>query len=139
MAFNLGGQIRALRETIHLTQGQLGQRLGVTATAVSHWERGRSQPPATEIPTIAKVLGVTICELYGVDEGHGAPPAPAERPGQRWARRLAEEVADMSEADQQFVRELADALNGYRTRLLAEEGAPEATESLTNPNIRSTT
>lgn len=55
-----------------MTQADLGERLGVTATAVSHWERGRSQPQAVEVPSLAKALSVSICGLYGVEEGHEA-------------------------------------------------------------------
>jgi transcriptional regulator with XRE-family HTH domain len=65
--FDFGGRIRSLRDRAHLTQGELGDRLGVTATAVSHWERGRSQPQAAEVPSLANALGVSVAELYGPD------------------------------------------------------------------------
>lgn len=121
MVGEFGQRIRRLREGARLTQEQLGERLGVTATAVSHWERGRSQPPAVDVPRIPLALGVTICELYGIEEGHTRP----QRPGRRWAQRLADQVATMSPADQEFVRELAEVLQSYRERLRTEEGLEE--------------
>jgi transcriptional regulator with XRE-family HTH domain len=47
--------------------------MGVTRSAAWDWEKGRSQIPSADIPKLAAFLGVTICELYGVDEVHGVP------------------------------------------------------------------
>lgn len=37
-------EIRALRETLGLSQQDLGVRLGLAAITISRWERGASQP-----------------------------------------------------------------------------------------------
>lgn len=116
----LGSRLRLLRKRQRLTLAQVGELVGVSLGVVNHWEQGRTQVPSELVPAIARALGVTICEFYGVEEGH----AQADRPGRRWARRLAEGVAEMSPADQEFVRQLADVLEAYRQRLRAEEGVP---------------
>lgn len=38
-----GNTIRKLRESKHLTQSELGERIGVSDKAVSKWETGVSQ------------------------------------------------------------------------------------------------
>jgi transcriptional regulator with XRE-family HTH domain len=44
-----GEALRRLRTLLNLTQGELGQRLGITQAAVSQFERGvRPVPPARE-------------------------------------------------------------------------------------------
>ncbi|MDQ0735141.1 transcriptional regulator with XRE-family HTH domain [Arthrobacter agilis] len=39
-----GEQIRAARERAALTQGQLGERVGVSLRTIGNWERGESVP-----------------------------------------------------------------------------------------------
>jgi hypothetical protein len=40
---------------------------------VNHWEQGRTQVPSELVPAISQALSVTICGLYGVEEGHQVP------------------------------------------------------------------
>lgn len=70
----LGRRLKELRTERGLTLQELGNSLGVTRSAVWDWEKGRSQIASADVPRIARVLGVTICGLYGVDEGHQVPP-----------------------------------------------------------------
>lgn len=75
----LGERIRELRESAaRLTRKRVGEELGFSGRSaeqtVYEWETGRRQLPAAEVPALAKALGVTICGLYGVDEGHQVPP-----------------------------------------------------------------
>lgn len=60
----LGRIIAALRRERGMTQEQLGQAVGVSAQAVSKWEKGGA-PDAEMLPSIADRLGVTIDTLYG--------------------------------------------------------------------------
>jgi transcriptional regulator with XRE-family HTH domain len=41
-----------------LSQANLAERLGVTRTAISHWETGRSNPSTKHLKSIAQILGV---------------------------------------------------------------------------------
>jgi transcriptional regulator with XRE-family HTH domain len=70
MAAQLNQRLRELRTRRGLSLRALGEAVGVTAQSVWDWEKGRSQLPSNDIPKIADTLGVTICELYGIDEGH---------------------------------------------------------------------
>lgn len=67
----LADRIRALRSARRLTQADLAARIGTTRRVLSSWESGRPTP-GDDIPNLARALGVTICELYGVQEGHTA-------------------------------------------------------------------
>ncbi|MBE7003125.1 MAG: helix-turn-helix transcriptional regulator [Ruminococcaceae bacterium] len=60
----LGKNIAALRKERGMTQEQLGQAVGVSAQAVSKWEKGGA-PDTEMLPSIADRLGVTIDTLYG--------------------------------------------------------------------------
>ena len=46
------------------TQEQLGEILGVSAKSVSKWENGRTLPDIGLFPKLAKVLGVSIADLF---------------------------------------------------------------------------
>lgn len=58
-----GKLIAARRKKLGLTQDGLGQRLDVTAKAVSKWERGLSYPDISLIGRLAVELRVSILEL----------------------------------------------------------------------------
>ena len=62
-----GNTIRKLRESKHLTQSELGERIGVSDKAVSKWETGKGLPDLTLIQPLAQAL-VKI----GVNQLHGA-------------------------------------------------------------------
>ena len=61
----LGERIKELRLRDGRTQDALAGRLGVTAQAVSRWEKGICCPDMELIPSIANCFGVTIDELFG--------------------------------------------------------------------------
>lgn len=48
-----GNTIRKLRENKHLTQSELGERIGVSDKAVSKWETGKGLPDLTLIQPLA--------------------------------------------------------------------------------------
>ena len=52
--------IRELRESAGLTQGELSAELGVKRSAVSMWEIGKSRPRTEDLPKLAEVLHCSI-------------------------------------------------------------------------------
>ncbi|MBD5118282.1 MAG: helix-turn-helix transcriptional regulator [Clostridiales bacterium] len=68
MANLLSDRIAELRKERGLTQEQLGQLVGVSAQAVSKWEKGGA-PDVELLPTLADRLGVTIDSLFGREGG----------------------------------------------------------------------
>ncbi len=63
----LGERIKALRLRDGRTQEALAGELGVTAQAVSRWEKGICYPDMELIPSIANCFGVSIDELFGYE------------------------------------------------------------------------
>jgi transcriptional regulator with XRE-family HTH domain len=55
----LGARISALRRKQGLTQAQLGQALGVSASAVGMYEQGRREPGVTVLVEMARLFGVS--------------------------------------------------------------------------------
>lgn len=68
MANILSERIAELRRERGLTQEQLGQPLGVSAQAVSKWEKGGA-PDVELLPALADRLGVSIDALFGREGG----------------------------------------------------------------------
>ena len=60
----MGERIRELRKAAGITQEELGNKIGVSAQAVSKWECG-SVPDTELIPKIADCFGVAIDALFG--------------------------------------------------------------------------
>ena len=60
--------LKRLRLEKGLTQEELSERIGVTAQAVSKWERDECFPDITLLPGLANCFGVTVDELIGMAE-----------------------------------------------------------------------
>ena len=61
---DIANKIKLLRRKIGATQEQLGDKLGVSAQAISKWETGITMPDITLLPLLSSELGVSIDELF---------------------------------------------------------------------------
>ena len=57
-------KIRSFRRENRLTQEQFAIGLGVSAQAISKWEREECYPDITFLPTLADVLGCTVNDFF---------------------------------------------------------------------------
>ena len=57
-------KIKEYRKENHLTQEELGKLLGVSAKAISKWERKECYPDITFLPDIASLLCCSINEFF---------------------------------------------------------------------------
>ena len=64
---NLGRNIACARKKSGLTQNDLASRVGVSAQAVSKWERGNACPDIAILDEIANALGISLIELLGLE------------------------------------------------------------------------
>lgn len=64
----IGNQIKALRTQRAVTQETLAEKLGVSAQAVSKWERGSATPDIALLPAISAYFGVSIDELFALSD-----------------------------------------------------------------------
>lgn len=58
-------RIKILREAKGWSQAQLGEKVGVTASAVSYWENGVRDPGVETLRKLAAVLGTDMNYLFG--------------------------------------------------------------------------
>ena len=72
---NVGQRIQAFRTAAGLSQGELGEQLGVTYQQVQKYENGKNRVGAGRLPLIAKSLGVPISAFF-----EGSISKPAKRP-----------------------------------------------------------
>lgn len=66
MGIYIAEAVAKRRRELNLTQEELANRLGVTAQAVSNWERSESYPDLTLLPPLSAALGISTDELLGV-------------------------------------------------------------------------
>ena len=67
MSLKLSEKIKELRLKNGKTQEAVASELGVTAQAVSRWEKGICYPDMEILPSIANYFGISIDELFGYD------------------------------------------------------------------------
>lgn len=64
----IGNQIKALRLRRGISQDTLAQHFGITAQAVSKWERGVATPDISLLPELSAYFGVSIDELFALSD-----------------------------------------------------------------------
>lgn len=70
----VGDKIKNLRESMGLTQTELGDKLGVKKNAVSKWECGRVEDiPTSKIKALATLFGVAPSFLIDDDASDDVP------------------------------------------------------------------
>lgn len=86
--------MRARREALGISQGRLGQQLGLTFSQIQKYEKGANRIGAGRLYQIAGILGVTPAYFYeGLDADAEAASHAAPRPGAR-----PEELRSLTEA-----------------------------------------
>ena len=68
MTLEIGEKIRQLRLQRGMTQGQLGEALGLSAQAVSKWESQTNMPDIQLLPELSVLLGISIDELFSMTD-----------------------------------------------------------------------
>ena len=63
----IGKLLQQLRKEKDLTQRQVGDALGVSAQAISKWERGLGCPDISVLPRLSRIYGVSIGQLLEGD------------------------------------------------------------------------
>ena len=104
----LGARIAQARKDHGLTQQQLAEQLGLAQQTYAHYEVGRARLPASMLPTLAKLLTLSLDELMG------NPVAPPKRAGRRGpTSRLHQQidaVEQLPKTKQQFVSQMLDTV-----------------------------
>lgn len=67
----MGLTLKAARVNKNLTQAEAAQKLGITPSTLSDYERGRSYPDVPKIKRMEEVYGVTYNELIFLPSDNG--------------------------------------------------------------------
>lgn len=70
---HIGSKIKTLRKKKDLTQEKLAEYLGVSFQAVSKWETGVASPDLSMIVPLARLLGCSTDELFGIVDSSEDP------------------------------------------------------------------
>jgi transcriptional regulator with XRE-family HTH domain len=109
---NLGTRIAAQRKSHGVTQTQLAEALDVSQQTVQAYEVGRRRIPVSALPTVAKILAVTLEDLFG----HAEDATTRKRgPAPRWQQQI-EAIAQMPKTQQRFVTQMLDTVIAQQSR-----------------------
>ena len=101
---DFGQRLCRLRKCKGMTQGELGERIGVSIRALSGYERGECEPSVHLLAPLAENLGVDVAELLGVTPCSGRSIATLN---QRWAKRF-KEIENLSGRKQHAIMQVLD-------------------------------
>ena len=63
-----GNTIKCLREAKHMTQAELGDKIGVSSKTVSKWETAKGLPDISLLQPLSQALGVSVIELMNGEQ-----------------------------------------------------------------------
>lgn len=107
----IGTYIQLQRKAAGLTQAQLGDRLHITAQAISNWERGLLLPDTGTLPDLAQILCTTVDAILA---GGDCPRAFHRRitvERIREAMSCIQRLKEILGCDHFFYRTMVDALD----------------------------
>ena len=99
-----GDRLRVLRKAQGLTQGELGQIVGVSTRAVCSYERNECDPPVHVLVGLASALNVSLDDILGRSGGTSLKQEPAPR---RWMRKI-EQIQKLPEHKQKAIVQVLD-------------------------------
>ena len=111
--------IRKYRELRGLEQKELSRRLGIADSSVGNWERGFSKPPLDLIVPISKELGISLYELFGIED----PMMKYTKEEQR----IISKYKDLNEPHRKAVATMIDMLGDAEITTITESDIPELT------------
>lgn len=120
---NIGNRIKTGRQLKGLTQERLAETLGVSVSAVSLWECGKTMPDITLIPAICSVLEISANELFEIDLAEKSAEIEriieeARKFGNKGYTKKALEILDEGMRKYPDSFELMDAASTFHFRLM---------------------
>lgn len=103
----LGARIAQARKDHGMTQQQLADELGIAQQTLAHYEVGRARLPASMLPTLARLLTLSLDELMGqpMPKRGVAKRGPASR-----LQQQLDALAQLPKSQQQFVSRMIDTV-----------------------------
>jgi transcriptional regulator with XRE-family HTH domain len=125
---DIGPRLRRHREERQLSLRELARRLGISPSAISQFETGKSRLSVSTLYAIVTELGISLDELFSGIDGEAATPGSPRKPT---ARRAGTGKALAPARDGRHVqrapsRRAIDLETGVRWERLTPEADPEA-------------
>lgn len=99
-----GARLAQLRKQAGLTQTALAKEIGISQRMMAYYEGPTAFPPATLLPGIACVLGISVEALLGTETAKRRTKAVATR----MQRRL-QQIANLPPEERRQILQLVDA------------------------------
>jgi transcriptional regulator with XRE-family HTH domain len=99
-----GQRVYEAREALGLSQAEVADKLGINQASYGAWERDPVALRPDQVEQLAKILSVSIEQLYGI-----SPPKPRGGPAGK-AHRVFEAVSQLPRTQQQKILEVVEAL-----------------------------
>jgi transcriptional regulator with XRE-family HTH domain len=106
----LGARIAALRKDQAMTQVQLAETMDVSQQTVASWEVGRRGVPVSNLPLLARTLGVSVETLIG------EKTPPAKRGPTPKLQQQVERLSRLPQAKQRVVMEMLEGFLNQAAR-----------------------
>ena len=100
----LGSRIKTLREEQNMTQVQLADLLGIRQQVIATYELGTRRIPASMIPDLAQILGISIETLFGMNNG-----TKRRGPSPKLQQQI-EQLQRLPKSKQKFVSEFLETV-----------------------------
>jgi transcriptional regulator with XRE-family HTH domain len=101
----MGARIANARKAQNLTQQQLADQLGIAQQTFAHYEVGDRCFPASTLPKLAEILGLTVDELLG----HDVKPKGKRGPAPKLQKQF-ERINQLPKATQQVLMKMLDGV-----------------------------
>lgn len=106
----LGARIAQLRKEQGLSQQAVADAMEVAQQTYANYEVARARPPASMLPDLAKLFGVSVDELLGLKNGAGKRgPTPK-------LQQQIERLNSLPKAQQQVVMKMLEGVLGQAGR-----------------------
>ena len=99
---DFGKRLATLRKKAGYTQVELAEELDVTQRMISYYEGQSEYPPASQLPKLAKLLGVSADELLGIK-----PLKKTRQPDTRLQRRM-QQIEKLSSTKKRQILQVID-------------------------------
>lgn len=108
----LGARMARLRKAQDITQVQIAEQLGVSQQTINSYEVGRRRVSVSLLPSIAKILGVSVESLMGEEtKATAAKRGPAPKLQQQMDR-----ITCLPKTQQRFVMQVIDSVIAQASR-----------------------
>ena len=127
ITLTIGEQLRMARKSAHLTQKELGDKLGVSYQMIAQYENNRRRPKIDTLRKICSAMGITISDLGGdiwkyysaedfaedlknsITETLSILPKQMEDSIKQGQKETSTKLKNMSEQAQQHAHEIVDS------------------------------